>query len=213
MSLSTAGFARIDSVVPPAFIEGVFAGFALVPGRSGRRDVLDHPAVQEVINSHLLQTLPSGFFPIGATLFWKHPERNWRVTWHQDTSVPAQDPALKTHLKNGIPHIQPGADVLSELVAARVHFDPSGPETGGLSVVPASHLLGVIAEAQIEEVVKARGVVTPDCGAGSVFLMKPLLLHSSASSRKPTHRRVLHVVFAAPSLRGFPWAGTRAAAN
>jgi hypothetical protein len=71
-------------------------------------------------------------------------EANWKVIWHQDLTVAAQQridiPGYGpwTH-KAGVPHVQPPVDVLEQMLAIRVHLDPCGEENGPFAPCYCTH--------------------------------------------------------------------------
>jgi ectoine hydroxylase-related dioxygenase (phytanoyl-CoA dioxygenase family) len=148
---------------------------------------------------------------VRGILFNKGADSNWKVTWHQDCVI-----AVKHRqeiegwgpwsVKAGIPHVRPSANILSAMLAIRIHMDDCPPENGALHVLPGSHGKGFISETEIVALDK-RGQKVCGASRGDVLLMRPLLLHASSSAAKPTARRVLHVEFA-PSRKlpnGMEW--------
>jgi ectoine hydroxylase-related dioxygenase (phytanoyl-CoA dioxygenase family) len=90
---------------------------------------------------------------------------------------------------------EPPVAVLEQLLAVRVHFDPSNELTGALYVVKGTHLRGRISETELSSLPST--AYTPCCAAaGDLVFIKPLLVHRSAKSTSDSHRRVLHVVYA-----------------
>jgi hypothetical protein len=152
--------------------------------------------------------------PVKATLFDKTPSANWKVPWHQDLTIAVRErrevPGFGPWtLKDGVPHVQPPADVLQNLLAIRVHLDAADPDNGALRVVPGSHGRGRLDEAAIPKLRAERGEVLCPVPAGGAMLMRPLLLHASSASFRPGHRRVLHVEYSARDLPGgLEWAST-----
>ena len=204
MTLQRSGYELSGSSIPSHTLEQLAETLAVGESRGGQRGVLKLSLVSALAEEYLrplaTSALGSEAVPVSATVFSKRPERNWRVPWHQDTSIAAEMEGLPTTSKDGVPHVQPGEHVLSKLVSIRVHIDDAGSQTGGLSVVPGSHLIGVIPETQIHAVVERLGAVNVERRRGSFLLMKPLLLHASSAMRFVTHRRVLHIVFAPAEL-------------
>ena len=151
-------------------------------------------------------------FAVRVLLFDKTPRSNWKVTWHQDVTIAvAQYGEMAgwgpwSH-KDGVWHVRPPAPVLSEMLTVRLHLDPCGAENGPVRVIPGSHRLGRLADAEIEAAIRHAAPIDCLLAAGGVLLMRPLLLHSSAPAAAPAHRRVLHVEFAGASLPdGLEWA-------
>jgi hypothetical protein len=143
------------------------------------------------------QLLGNRAFPIDATYFDKHARANWTVPGHQDRILPVDDDSRrKDRIREGIAYAEPDAHTLAQLVALRLHFDMTDGDTGALSVVPGSHLSGVLSTAQIRGIPLERYVMCP-AAPGDVVAMRPLLLHRSSPSRGEGRRRVLHVVYAA----------------
>ena len=151
--------------------------------------------------------LPSSSVAIQCTLFDKTPERNWLVAYHQDLSVPVKSRVAHPKLrcwskKEGQHFIQPPEELLTELVAVRLHVDDCGLENGPLRVVPRSHLRGRIPEAELRGVRDELGEVVCPVERGGALLFKPLLLHASSKATSPLRRRVLHILFG-PSEAGY----------
>lgn len=151
-------------------------------------------------------------FAVRVLLFDKTPLSNWKVAWHQDVTIAvAQHTGVEGwgpwSRKEGVWHVRPPAPVLAEMLTVRLHLDACGAENGPVRVIPGSHRLGRLSDAEIEAA--ARDGVPIDClsPTGGLLLMRPLIVHSSAPATSPSHRRVLHVEFAADPLPdGFEWA-------
>jgi ectoine hydroxylase-related dioxygenase (phytanoyl-CoA dioxygenase family) len=105
-------------------------------------------------------------------------------------------------VKAGVVHVQPPASVLAGMLTVRLHLDDCGLENGPLRVVPGSHKLGVSDAAAIADARNRIAEATCAVGAGSVVLMRPLLLHASSPATVAGHRRVIHLEFAAAELPG-----------
>jgi hypothetical protein len=139
-------------------------------------------------------------FPINATYFDKTAGANWAVPGHQDVMMPVEREVVEPgysgwRTKLGVVHVEPPLDVLSKLVALRVHFDDCPAANGALTVVPGSHLRGKLCDAQILAIA-ADEFTTCAAAVGDVLFMKPLIVHRSSPAAVPAHRRVLHVVYA-----------------
>lgn len=146
-------------------------------------------------------------FPVRGLLFDKTPEANWSVPWHRDLTiavrerrdVPGYGPWT---VKVGVPHVQPPLEVLRGMLTVRLHLDDCGPEHGPLAVLPGSHATaGQGGEADRRLRLRAPAVTCP-VSQGDVLLMRPLILHASGSAAAPSHRRVIHLEFAAGALPG-----------
>jgi len=173
-------------------------------GRAGARHLLAVPQVASLAGHPRLldiaqQALCSQAFPFRVTLFEKSGRANWLVVWHQDTALPLKN-KFDAHdwgpwsEKEGIAYAHAPAWALSQVVALRIHLDPSTNENGPLRVVPHSHTLGVLTDDAIAETVKKHGFIECNIGKGGVLVMRPLLIHSSSKTRANASRRVLETV-------------------
>ncbi len=175
-------------------------------GRAGIRGLITHPTVltflhHEILGEYLWSAVGRELVAVKATLFDKVPEANRQVQWHQDRSIAVRerrDIAGYTcwSLKRGALHVDPPAQVLAQMLAVRIHLDDCGPENGPLRVIAGSHRLGKIGDDELAKVV-ARSSPSELCvPRGTLLLMRPLLVHSSAVASAAAHRRVLHIEFA-----------------
>lgn len=150
-------------------------------------------------------------FAVRVLLFDKTPQANWKVSWHQDVTVAvaqyAETPGWGPwSRKDGVWHVRPPAEVLKGMLTLRLHLDPCGAEDGPVRVIPGSHRMGRLGDAEIEAAVRNASPVDCLVPVGGILLMRPLILHSSAPSAAPEHRRVLHVEFAEQALPdGLVW--------
>jgi len=146
---------------------------------------------------------------VRAILFDKTAGANWKVAFHQDRGIAVarrlDAPGFGPwSVKAGVPHVQPPIQILESMLTARIHVDDCGPENGPLRVSPGSHRLGLLDDTAIERVRQTSIPVIAQ--AGDVFYMRPLLLHASSTAKSPSHRRVIHLEFAAVSLpSGLEW--------
>jgi ectoine hydroxylase-related dioxygenase (phytanoyl-CoA dioxygenase family) len=176
-------------------------------GGAGRRGLLALPAVAKLAaSSRLLDLvrphLPSEPLPVRAIYFDKSPDGNWSVPWHQDLTL-----ALRASVdlpgfgpwstKDGIPHAHAPVELLQQMVTVRIHLDDADASNGALRVLPGSHRFGRLFPERIRELRTQRSEVLCEVSAGDALLMRPLLLHASSRSRSATHRRVLHIEYAA----------------
>lgn len=171
------------------------------------RDAANLPAVRAIVSA----ALGGSFQVVRGILFDKTPAANWTVPWHQDRSiavkekrdVPGYGPWSS---KAGIVHVQPPIAVLQQMVTVRVHLDNCGPDDGPLRIVAGTHET-LLDAAEVNRAVAA-GESKPLTGpAGSAVVMRPLVLHASSPAKLPSHRRVLHLEFAAGDLsHGLAWA-------
>jgi hypothetical protein len=181
----------------------------------GERNLLDVPVIRRLARSNAVRdlvepVLGSGCFAVRGILFNKLDGANWKVSWHQDcviavaerNEIPGWGP---WSIKAGINHVRPSSDIVSRMLAIRIHLDECGVDNGPLRVIPGSHTHGFLSHKQIQEWPKD-AAVTCTASRGDAILMRPLLLHSSPSTKVPSSRRVVHLEFAADELpNGMDW--------
>jgi ectoine hydroxylase-related dioxygenase (phytanoyl-CoA dioxygenase family) len=90
------------------------------------------------------------------------------------------------------------------MVTIRLHLDDCGPQNGPLRVIPGSHTAGKLDARAIAAWAARAADLAVDClvPAGGAVIMRPLLVHASASLTGPGHRRVIHLEYAAEDLPG-----------
>jgi len=133
-------------------------------------------------------------------MFNKSGDINWLVIWHQDTALPLAKRFQKEgwgpwSKKAGVSYAHAPTEVLSEVVALRVHLDNSTSENGPLKVIPQSHKLGVLSEDEILKHAKRSSPTECLAPKGSVMAMRPLLIHASSKASSNAPRRVLHIEY------------------
>jgi ectoine hydroxylase-related dioxygenase (phytanoyl-CoA dioxygenase family) len=136
----------------------------LTRSRAGARHLMRHSAVADVANDPRVLAIACGFLgpsavPYRATLFDKSSARNWLVPWHQDTALPLQErrdvPGWGPwSVKSGITYAHAPAAALVRVIALRLHFDDSRADNGPLRVLPGTHEVGVVSEADTERFVR-----------------------------------------------------------
>lgn len=146
------------------------------------------------------EALGRAAFPISVVLFDKTPGANWILPGHQDLVMPVDQFVEEAGFsgwkcKFGVTYVEPPVDVLTRLVALRIHLDDCPQTNGALELIPASHLEGRLNDGQLRAMEPNRFTVC-SAAAGDVLLMSPLIVHRSKASSAPAHRRVLHVVYA-----------------
>lgn len=222
MSLSTEERARFKRdgylVVRGAIPEDAVRAWIDVLGplkASLARGLLGSPQIaalagQPGLGALAAHVLGSGTEAVRGLLFDKTPRRNWAVTWHQDTVIavdqqPEHEPVgfSAWSTKAGVTHVRPPRSILEAMLTVRLGLDDVQHEDGALHVIPGSHLGGVLNPEEIERA--RRTTPSMSCApmrAGDALLMRPLLLHSSPRSSEPSHRRVVHIEYAAAPLPG-----------
>lgn len=174
--------------------------------RGGTRGLLSHPTVLQLLlhkqlGGYLWSLVGRDLVAVQATLYDRMPPAHRRGQWHQDRVVEVRERMDVAGygpwtVKNGVPRVEPPASVLEQMLALRLYLDPCGPEDGPLRVLAGSHDRGKLSAAALEEQVSRAHAVDLHVPKGGVMLMRPLLVHSSAPARVPSHRRVLHIVLA-----------------
>ena len=217
------GFALVAAVQSEAEVSALAAAIAQLTtatadarerdGAYGLRNLLRDCAEvralarSEKLGALLTEHLGRDAFPVRALFFDKTPAANWRVPWHQDLTIAVAErieiPGFGPwSVKDGVVHVQPPRQILENMIALRLHLDDCGADNGPLRVVPGSHRDGKLSAAEIVEARERCEPVTCEARRGAVLLLRPLLLHSSSPARRPGHRRVLHLEYAATELPG-----------
>ncbi len=205
----------LDAVAIECLIEEI-AALQLAPERAGHRNILAlSPMVERLAHSLEIHALVDPILGANARvvsgiLFDKQPTANWKVRWHQDLTI-AVNQRLELpdyqpwSLKDGIQHVQPPVAILEQMLAVRIHLDRTDATNGALRVIPGSHRDGKLTQLEIDRW-KQSGEITCACDAGSILLMRPLLLHASSAALVPSHRRVIHLEYAGCDLpAGLDW--------
>jgi len=209
-SFNDDGFALIANAISSTTIAALDSAFPT--DTHNHRNVLLVPAVRELATSPAIRALISpDHFAVRATFFNKLPDANWKVPWHQDTTIAVRErrevPGFGPwSVKEGVPHVRPPAQLLEDMVAVRIHIDDCDADNAPLRFIPGSHSRGLLTDDEIQHYPK-ESVVTLTAKRGDVILMRPLILHASSPATKPASRRVLHIEFASENLpQGLDWA-------
>jgi ectoine hydroxylase-related dioxygenase (phytanoyl-CoA dioxygenase family) len=171
---------------------------------SGSREIRD--VVENVLGENAK--------PVRAIFFDKTPEANWKVPWHQDLTIAVKERRETEGFtawtrKAGIQHVQPPVSLLENMLAIRIHLDDNDETNGVLKVIPGSHKSGRLSAEAIQNLRKTNDVKICAAKRGEAFLMRPLTVHSSSAGTNPTHRRVIHIEFAAENLpNSLEWYGS-----
>jgi ectoine hydroxylase-related dioxygenase (phytanoyl-CoA dioxygenase family) len=204
------GFAIVPDVFDNLEIDRIsreLEGKSLRRSRAGARHLLSVPAVAALASNPRLLAIAADVLrcePVlfGATLFDKSTDANWMVAWHQDRALPLVERRDAAGWgpwseKAGVIYAHAPATALSKVVALRLHLDDSTPDNGPLRVLPGTHTLGVLSDAQIQEAARRSEHFTCKVERGGVIVMRPLLVHASSKITAPASRRVLHFEYAA----------------
>lgn len=179
---------------------GVYALRNLVDAVPETRELMSLPQVVDLVSS----ILGANAFMVRSTLFDKTDGANWGVFWHQDLSIAVKErhEVSGYHAwtrKAGVLCVQPPSEVMSKILAVRLHLDDCGAENGALKVLPGTHHSRLTTD-RIEAVSGTATEVVCEVPRGGALLMNPLLLHASSPMLRLGHRRVIHFEFATDEL-------------
>jgi ectoine hydroxylase-related dioxygenase (phytanoyl-CoA dioxygenase family) len=193
--------ARIEAAESVSNSSGVYALRNLV-------DVI--PEVAELsLNSKIAElveaVLGTGAFMVRSTLFDKTDGAHWGVFWHQDLAIAVKERHQVEGFhawtrKAGVQCVQPPVEMMSRILAIRLHLDDCFAANGALKVLLGSHRSDALTSNRIEEISSSANKVVCEVPAGGATLISPLLLHASSPMSNPGHRRVIHLEFTAQEL-------------
>lgn len=134
---------------------------------AGRRNMLAIGAVAKLAGSRQLLKLVRPHTggaprPVRAIWFNKSPETNWLVAWHQDLAIAVRE-RIETpgfsgwSVKDGVPHVQPPAEILERMLTLRIHLDDADGENGALRVIAGTHGMGRLDAERIAQLREERG--------------------------------------------------------
>lgn len=205
LSFDSDGFACIEALIDADCCDSLAAEFETLQG-AGVRHLIDHPSVRALLEHPHFVKLVTGVlggasFAYKATLFDKRTEANWLVAWHQDISIPVShqidlDGWTTWSRKEDVWYVQPPTQVLSQLVAMRIHLDDCDDDNGPLRLLSGSHLFGRLKLTDIASHLGNYPEKTVIGRRGSALMMRPLLIHASSKATARARRRVLHLEFA-----------------
>ncbi|MDR3637023.1 MAG: phytanoyl-CoA dioxygenase family protein [Isosphaeraceae bacterium] len=182
---------------------GVYAMRNLLRDVPESRRLAESRAIRALVEP----VLGPNLFAVRGLFFDKTAESNWLVPWHQDLTIAVRARTAAAGygpwtVKAGVPHVQPPASVLEQMLTVRVQLDDGDAANGPLRVIPGSHSQGKLGAEAARAWLERTAPVTCVVPRGGALLMKPLLLHASSPSDAPGHRRVVHLEFAAGPLPG-----------
>lgn len=163
-------------------------------------------AADPLIRQFVTPILGDASFAVRAIFFNKVADANWSLFWHQDSVIAVKarhetDGFVGWSNKAGVWQVQPPPEVLTNMVAVRVHLDDCGADNGPLRVIPGSHRSGWLDDEMDQWKTRVPEVV---CSVGrcGVVAMCPMTLHASAPSESAGGRRVIHIEYAVDELPG-----------
>jgi ectoine hydroxylase-related dioxygenase (phytanoyl-CoA dioxygenase family) len=215
------GFAIVPKVISSDLIETLQGAVAQLEegdnvrrkgGTYGIRNLLEMaPPVRDLACSAELRALAEpvlgpGCFAVRGIFFDKIPGANWKLGWHQDSVIAVKERVETAGFrawsqKAGVWQTEPPAEVMSRMLALRVHLDDCRADNGPLRVIPGSHRNGWL-DGQFDHWKAEVAEVVCEVPRGGVLAMRPLLLHASSPAANPRHRRVVHLEYAADELTG-----------
>ncbi|MCU1243030.1 MAG: hypothetical protein JWO71_3756 [Candidatus Acidoferrum typicum] len=207
------GFALVRGCLDEATVERLCEQFD--DKRHPQRNLLSVPSVRGLATSSAVRgimetVLGPKCFAVRGIFFNKTRSSNWKVVWHQDLTIAVRerrdvDGFGPWTMKAGVLHVQPPVEVMSRILAIRLHLDESALDNGPLRVIAGSHREGRLSAEQIGSWEKENSV-TCTVPRGGALVMCPLLLHASSACAIPKSRRVIHLEFAAGELpQGLDW--------
>ncbi len=218
MTLFDQGFAVIENCFSQpacdAIIEQLDAIFGI-----GTRCLLDYEWCQSLatpLKGRVEKSIPeiASLVAVQCTFFNKSPNSKWFVAYHQDRSIPVLSSVSSEDWpgwsqKEGTTFVHGPDELLSEMIAVRLHLDDSTVNNGPLRVIAGSHSAGTLSP---EDAAKLRDSADEHhliVEKGGLVVMRPLLLHASSKSRTMESRPVLHFLFGPTTLpAGLQWRRT-----
>lgn len=207
--LATEGVEMVRNVFSTETCAELIRELGPVSGAGRRLEAFSPPPRLFELAAQRLENTPKA---VRAILFDKSPDTNWLVTWHQDLTIAVRKKREVSgfgpwSVKEGLPHVQPPAELLERMLTLRLHLDDADEENGALHVLPGTHTLGKLDAERIQALRAEIPEHVCTAKAGDVLMMRPLLLHASGKSSIARHRCILHVEFADFELpAGLEWA-------
>lgn len=157
-------------------------------------DVQKSPKVQPWLDN-LFET---EYSCVRSIYFHKTADTNWFVPWHQDVTIAVAEKTdhpefTNWTMKDAVPHTEAPVALLEKMVSVRIHLDDVGEQNGSLEILRGSHKMGRVRSKTIEALSQELETVSCTGPSGSVFLMKPLVLHRSSRIRDGAGRRTLQL--------------------
>lgn len=145
--------------------------------------------------------------PVRAVLFDQGPGNNWSLGWHQDRTIVVKarrdTPGFGPwSVKAGFQHVAPPFSILEGMITLRIHLDPVSESNAPLMMVPGSHRLGMISEADVNRVSLAGPTDVCLAQRGDVWVYATPIVHASKVAADPKRRRVLQIDYSTMSLPG-----------
>jgi len=157
----------------------------------------------EKLKSVIKSIAGEDYFIVKSIYFDKPEKSNWFVAYHQDLTISVDKkeniegfgPWTSKHNQFAV---QPTLDILENIFTIRIHLDETDENNGALKVVDQSHSKNIYRPETINWKIEKESFC--NVKAGSIMLMKPLLLHGSNRTSNNKRRRVIHIEFSNKTL-------------
>ncbi len=210
--LNKNGFTIVDSIFSPEELQRILRTIQQVDSSKStfrktkdlfaiRQFLKEVPGVTTQLFSTKLKELIQAFsgidyFVVKSIYFDKPEQSNWFVAYHQDLTISVNTKAAMEDygpwtVKQDQFAVQPPLPILQNILTLRIHLDDTDESNGALKVIPGSHKKGIYRPETIDW--QKEKEVFCEVKAGSVMLMKPLLLHASNKTTNQQKRRVIHL--------------------
>jgi ectoine hydroxylase-related dioxygenase (phytanoyl-CoA dioxygenase family) len=219
MEFARDGYALLPRVLSDSDVESLRSAIERVPDDEavrrrntvyGIRNLLQlvpevaHLSVCREIWPFVTAILGEAAFATRAILLKNTADDNMALGWHQDSVIAVAEKIETTGfrawgLKAGIWQVQPPPEILSRMLALRIHLDECDAGNGALRVIPGSHCHGWL-DNEIDVWKRRVPPVTCELPSGGVLAMRPTILHASSRAIRPANRRVIHVEYANETL-------------
>ena len=161
-------------------------------------------SIQQLIKSVLGENAGA----VRCLFFDKPPGRSWTLPWHRDLTIAVKEPNSdlgqfrNVTKKAGIYHVNAPPSFLRDMLTLRIALDPMTEENGPLIVQSGAHWPvnegreeGDWGSEEMAFQTDGNPYTTILGQAGDVFVMRPLLPHSSLKSVEgtPLRRRIIHL--------------------
>ena len=212
--MSQVGVCLVNGVLDRDRIKELKSAFP--SSADGVRNLLDHEIIRQLAGSESVRGLAEAMlgercFAVRGIFFDKPAEANRKEPFHQDVTIEVQSrkdaPGFENWtMKEGVQQVQPPTEILRQMVSVRVHLDDSRSDNGPLRIFRGSHKNGRLTDGQIEKMVRAETPIECRVPVGGALMMMPLVVHGSSSALNASHRRVIHIDYAAEDLPyGLEW--------
>ena len=198
------GVALFDAAVGADILKGLADEFDTAGVRIGARPFDLSPVVKAligpngVLGKRARELTSASPRPVRVLAFDKTPAANWHLPWHQDRVIAVKqrvdlDGFGTWTVKGGQPHVEAPASLLERMFNLRLHVDDCDAGNGALKVLPGTHRLGRLSDAEVKDAAVRGQATLCVVKAGGILAMKALALHASDASTSARRRRVLHV--------------------